>query len=228
MSQTAVPGLYSWPGSVKYIAWDTHGVTHSDSDLVSKCSLLGCVTDHPPAAFFITIRQLLHPHPPLTLTVPEPECYCPSHISFSEPGRSRRSRVLQVTTDSREVKAADSGAERDIQCRDKLAGDDTWHVTYRDNAGSGLGSPDSLTLEPGPAGDSGRLVSDADLGPWGRGGHHQDNQNRSCWYNVQCNVLWVAKTIYWHFSCVRYQCSGPTFKPIKVSFETPTIAHDIW
>ena len=46
-----------------YCMRHTWGDTHSDSDLVSKCSLPGCVTDHPPAAFFITIRQLLHPSP---------------------------------------------------------------------------------------------------------------------------------------------------------------------
>ena len=169
------------------ILHETHMGWHTQT-LISLASVL-CWAVSLITLLLLSLSQSVScctPHPPLTLTVPEPECYCPSHISFSEPGRSRRSRVLQVTTDSREVKAADSGAERDIQCRDKLAGDDTWHVTYRDNAGSGLGSPDSLTLEPGPAGDSGRLVPDADLGPWGRRGHDQDNQNRSCWY--KCSV----------------------------------------
>ena len=40
----------------------TWAETLSDSDLVSKCSLPPVSLVTPPAAFFITIRQLLHPH----------------------------------------------------------------------------------------------------------------------------------------------------------------------
>ena len=97
---------------ISRLSWDTHGVTlHSAQTLISLASVL-CLCPLP--AFFITIRQLLHPWPPLTglwlRQQRRSRCYGPSHISFSEPGQSRR-RVSQVTTDSRGVKAADSGAQ---------------------------------------------------------------------------------------------------------------------